>query len=118
MLGDFLGMHMCPVCYYPEMPYPAQEYNICPCCGTEFENDDRGRTHAQLRAFWIGSGARWFFRQPPAFWNPWIQLAQAGVTLPYGVALIERAGSQTLTTTENPLPEPETDHEPELAMAA
>jgi hypothetical protein len=111
---------MCPVCYYPEMLYAAQEYNICPCCGTEFENDDRTRTHAQLRSFWIASGARWFFRQPPPFWNPWGQLAQAGVTLPYRVALFERAGSQSLTTTEedSPLPEPEMNREPAMAMAA
>ena len=110
---------MCPVCYYPDMPYPAQEYNICPCCGTEFENDDRDRSHAQLRAYWIGSGARWFFRQPPALWNPWSQLAQAGVPLPYGLALFERASSQSLSVTEddNLLPEPETS-EPKYAMAA
>lgn len=109
---------MCPVCYYPEMPYAAQEYNICPCCGTEFENDDRTTSHAQLRAFWIGSGARWFFRQSPPLWNPWSQLAQAGVTLPYAGALFERATSQAVTTTEdNPAAESQSEHL-ELAMAA
>jgi hypothetical protein len=111
-------MHMCPVCFYPKMPYPAQEYNICPCCGTEFENDDRRSTPAQLRAFWIGSGAHWFFRQQPLFWNPWKQLSEAGVTLPYGVEIFEGAGSQSVTTSGvDPLPEPEAV-EPEYAMVA
>ena len=34
-------MHFtCPVCAYTLMPYPADEGNICPCCGTEFGYDD------------------------------------------------------------------------------
>jgi hypothetical protein len=76
-------MFMCPVCFYDDMPDAAEPYNICPCCGTEFGNDDDGRTYAQLRAFWISSGARWFYDERPATWNPWIQLASAGVKLPY-----------------------------------
>ena len=109
---------MCPVCYYPEMPYPAQEYNICPCCGTEFENDDRVRTHAQLRAFWIGRGARWFFRKAPPSWNPWSQLAQAGVMLPYKVGpSVERAPSDTVTSNDTIVPKSECD-EPMMAIAA
>jgi hypothetical protein len=74
---------MCPVCYYGNMPYPAEDYNICPCCGTEFENHDEDQTHAELRQSWIAAGARWFFRQAPATWNPWQQIASAGVMLPY-----------------------------------
>jgi len=76
-------MYMCPVCYYGQMQYPAADYNICPCCGTEFENDDDDRTHAELREAWVENGAKWFFRQPPATWNPWQQLAEAGFKLPY-----------------------------------
>ncbi len=76
-------MFTCPVCYFKNMPYPAQEYNICPCCGTEFENDDEYCSHTQLRANWIARGAKWFFRQPPPMWNPWQQLAAASVELPY-----------------------------------
>lgn len=78
-------MFTCPVCYYDKMPDPAAEYNICPCCGTEFGNDDENTTHSELRARWISRGARWFFRQPPPRWNPWAQLNDAYVSLPYHV---------------------------------
>jgi hypothetical protein len=67
------------------MPGPPAEYNICPCCGTEFENDDEFRTHTELRNYWISRGARWFFHAPPFRWNPWEQLALANVALPYSV---------------------------------
>ncbi|MEO8869949.1 MAG: hypothetical protein ABI357_03865 [Granulicella sp.] len=70
------------------MPDPAKDYNICPCCGTEFGSDDETRTHAQLREFWISSGAKWFFREPPPLWNPWQQLSDAGVVLPYAGGMI------------------------------
>lgn len=70
--------YQCPVCGF-DMSYPAAEYNICPCCGTEFGNDDALSTHEELRARWIGSGAPWFFRAPPPTWNPWQQLFQAGM---------------------------------------
>ena len=69
------------------MPYPAENYNICPCCGTEFENDDEECTHAQLREEWVSGGVHWFFRQPPPLWNPWTQLSIAGVPLPYTVSV-------------------------------
>jgi hypothetical protein len=67
-------MHTCPVCFFDDMPYPAAEYNICPCCGTEFGNDDEGHSHAELRQQWIGGGAKWFFGEPPLGWDAWIQL--------------------------------------------
>jgi hypothetical protein len=59
------------------MPYPAEEYNICPCCGVEFELDDEYKTHAELRADWIARGMPWFsaVRLPPHGWNPEAQLA-------------------------------------------
>jgi len=74
---------MCPVCFYDNMPNAPQDYHICPCCGTEFGNDDQERTHEQLRQFWISTGAKWFFREPPPLWNPWLQLSLAGARLPY-----------------------------------
>jgi hypothetical protein len=59
------------------MPDPPQDYNICPCCGTEFGYDDDFKSFAQLRQEWIAGGMRWFFRKPPLFWNPELQLAHA-----------------------------------------
>jgi predicted amidophosphoribosyltransferase len=44
--------HMCPVCGYG-MEDPPQDYNICPCCGTEFGLHDAERTHDQLRSSMI-----------------------------------------------------------------
>jgi len=35
------------------MPYPPRHYNICPCCGTEFDNDDVDHSYAELRYQWI-----------------------------------------------------------------
>jgi hypothetical protein len=57
------------------MPDPPEDYNICPCCGTEFGYDDESKSFAQLRHEWIVGGMRWFFRQPPPFWDPQLQLA-------------------------------------------
>jgi len=67
-------MFECPVCLYPELPYPASDYNICPCCGTEFGLDDEFRTFAELRHEWVVQGAKWFLLEPPVGWNPWSQL--------------------------------------------
>jgi hypothetical protein len=70
-------MNLCPVCGY-NMPYPANNYHICPCCGTEFGNDDARDTHEELRRRWIDAGAHWFFRNPPIGWSAWSQLAANG----------------------------------------
>jgi hypothetical protein len=68
----------CPVCAYPNLQYPARDYHICPCCGTEFGNDDAQFSHHQLREMWIIGGVVWFFGRPPANWNPWMQLILGG----------------------------------------
>ena len=73
--------YTCPVCMYAEMPYPPAEYDICPCCGTEFGNDDADLSYEQLRERWIRCGARWFFGNPPLGWNPWMQLIHAGLVM-------------------------------------
>lgn len=65
----------CPVCFYDALPYPPADYHICPCCGTEFGNDDVEYSYAELRQNWADSGAHWFFGQPPRNWSPWAQLA-------------------------------------------
>lgn len=68
--------YRCPVCAYPALAYPPDNYHICPCCGTEFGNDDQYRTNAELRKEWIVNGGPWFFGSPPQGWNPWVQLIE------------------------------------------
>lgn len=71
--------YRCPVCMYNELPYPPADYHVCPCCGTEFGNDDAEFSHVQLREMWIASGGRWFFGNPPPGWN-WVgQFFKAGL---------------------------------------
>ncbi len=72
-------MFTCPVCFFSEMPDAPSDYNICPCCGTEFGFDDEFRSFADLRHQWIAQGARWFFKEPPTNWNPWSQLIRIEV---------------------------------------
>ena len=69
----------CPVCVFPSLPYPPSDYHVCPCCSTEFGNDDSALSHEQLRELWIANGAKWFFGNPPPHWSPWAQLAAAGL---------------------------------------
>jgi hypothetical protein len=61
------------------MPHPPIDYNICPCCGTEFGLDDVELTHAELRLRWLSNGALWFSDElrPQLTWNPFVQLAMA-----------------------------------------
>lgn len=79
-------MFTCPVCFYGKMSDAPANYNICPCCGTEFGADDELFTHAELRETWMSEGSKWFLYQQPPFWNPWKQLAEAGIALPYTVS--------------------------------
>lgn len=69
----------CPVCFFDQMPYPPADYHICPCCGTEFGNDDMEYSYAQLRYNWVIRGARFFFGNPPNGWSAAAQLAIFGV---------------------------------------
>lgn len=62
------------------MPYPAEEGNICPCCGTEFGYDDAlGVTFRTLRDQWVANETPWFspIDQPPPLWNGVVQLILA-----------------------------------------
>src|ERR1700676_2960496 len=68
----------CPVCFYDRLPYPPRDYHICPCCGTEFENDDASVSHEELLHRWIREGAKWFDGTPPQAWDPWSQLIKGG----------------------------------------
>jgi hypothetical protein len=52
-------------------------YDVCPCCGFEFGNDDEPGTGAETASFesyradWIAGGCRWFDeRARPANWTP------------------------------------------------
>jgi len=62
---------------YDRLPYPAADYHICPCCSTEFGNDDAEFSYEQLREMWVAGGANWFFGRAPEGWNPWKQLIDA-----------------------------------------
>src|SRR5713226_918533 len=72
--------YTCPVCFFSKLPYPPCDYHICPCCSTEFGNDDADFSHEQLREMWIAGGANWFFGRAPEGWNPWMQLLKAGLS--------------------------------------
>lgn len=93
--------YVCPVCGYADLPYAPEDYHICPCCSTEFGNDDAGFTHAQLREMWVAAGARWFFGHPPAYWNPWMQLIKAGhqEAVPKFVRAITTSANYTIEAT-------------------
>lgn len=75
--------YICPVCGYDALEDEPADYNICPCCGTEFGYHDFGRSHGELRALWIARGAQWHSRytQPPTGWSPYNQLTRAGVLI-------------------------------------
>ncbi len=67
--------YMCPVCGY-FMEDAPDDYNICPCCGTEFGNHDVNTTIQNLRIAWLRSGARWWSTvdATPPDWDPYAQL--------------------------------------------
>ena len=68
-------MYTCPVCFYSELTEPSSDWNICPCCATEFENDDSNTSHAELRQRWLVAGAPWFSRaeQPSTDWQQYLE---------------------------------------------
>ena len=74
-------MYDCPVCGYNKLRRPADNFQICPSCGTEFGYMDATLSHAQLRQRWLDSGALWHSRRvpPPYQWNGYGQLIRAGL---------------------------------------
>jgi hypothetical protein len=58
------------------MRYPARDWHICPCCGTEFNFDDVCRTYEEIRRDWIANGASWWSQdeRQPDNWDPVAQL--------------------------------------------
>jgi hypothetical protein len=72
--------YLCPVCGFDNMPFPPEDHNICPCCGTEFGYHDLRMSHQELRERWAAGGASWFSAAmpQPLGWNWYIQLFNAG----------------------------------------
>lgn len=81
-----IANHQFPVCGFPtltEPPYDEHDcasFEICPCCGTEFGNDDATQSHVDIRLAWFNRGAKWFSETtlPPPQWDPMKQLRDAG----------------------------------------
>ncbi len=91
-------MYTCPVCGYDMLVHPPQDFNICPCCYTEFGYEDHITSPAALRAEWIRNGMRWEganVMPTPLAWNPIEQLERAG----FGDDLYALGGEYTETTT-------------------
>jgi hypothetical protein len=84
----------CPVCLFAGLAYPPSDYHICPCCGTEFGNDDTEFTHEELVRRWIDNGAVWFYENPPEGWSPWSQLIDGGRM---DLVLLVQQGSSDIT---------------------
>ncbi len=68
--------YLCPVCGYG-MQEPPENYNICPCCGTEFGVHDVNASIQDLRTSWLQGGCNWWSQSDskPDNWNPYQQLA-------------------------------------------
>lgn len=73
-------MYTCPVCAYDQLRRPAEDFMICPSCGTEFGYDDFATSHDQLRELWIADGMQWFSKATaqPIGWSATQQLFRAG----------------------------------------
>jgi hypothetical protein len=74
-------MNTCPVCGFNQLRSEPKNYHICPCCRTEFGNDDVEYTHDELRQRWIyeTKGQWWSTYHPaPPFWSPIAQLLNIG----------------------------------------
>lgn len=93
--------YWCPVCNFAGLPDPPANYEICPCCGTEFGNDDAQFSHRALRDLWLIRGAHWFFGNPPPNWSAYRQLLDAGSGFESigGVIAEESLGSLSINAT-------------------
>ena len=72
-----MNRHNCRVCGYfiNDLPWGKDgncpTYEICPCCGVEFGNEDCTKESTkQYREKWINEGAKWFEpEEKPLKWN-------------------------------------------------
>lgn len=73
-----------------EQSYGLPSYDVCPCCGFEFGNDDNpgtavGSSFAAYLRDWIAEGCQWFDpTQRAAGWLLDSQLSSAGIPNPTG----------------------------------
>ena len=86
----------CPVCGY-QMSEPANNYNVCSSCGTEFGVSDVNSSLADLRDAWLESGPTWWSKaeEMPENWNPLKQMEDAGISMKRPVASVETSVSTT-----------------------
>ena len=107
-LPSVMRKYTCPCCGYPELECPAYSlalqppfprntsppyyqylgepsYDVCPCCGFEFGNEDEpgtapSKSFEEYREEWIRGGCRWFdHSKKPTGWNLDAQLKMAGI---------------------------------------
>lgn len=72
-----MNEHYCRVCglYSIDKPWGedgnSPNYEICPCCGVEFGNEDYTmESTIEYRKQWLANGAKWFtFKEKPENWN-------------------------------------------------
>lgn len=91
-----MSKYICPVCGWDKLDEKPekQDYNICPCCFTEFGNDDckfderSGESLSLKDAWsiltkkWLEQGMKWHSsRIKPENWNPIEQLKNIGVEI-------------------------------------
>jgi len=83
--------YYCTVCGYDALTRPPADYNICPCCGTEFGYDDVAHSLDELRNLWFAKGAAWFsdHTPPPPEWDVFRQIANLAVQSVSGESTIE-----------------------------
>ena len=97
--------YTCPVCAYDQMDQPPSGWNICSCCGTEFEYDDASRTHEELRRDWVQNGAKWFseYDMPVMDEIVWVSEDTDRDANPFLAAVFEsRYQDQLLVSTDTP----------------
>lgn len=76
--------HLCRVCglYVESSPWgddgKCPTYEICPCCGVEFGNEDYTiESTIEYRIKWLNNGAKWFdCKDKPLYWVLEEQLKQ------------------------------------------
>lgn len=97
--------YLCPVCGYG-MHEPPANYNICPCCGTEFGIHDVNASIQELRAVWLQNGCKWWSDSDakPANWNPYQQLAHLADTAFAGEGIVSVSGSTGYDATSTVTP--------------